>query len=53
MGATPNAVANMSAVCQRFGVTSYKAFLIVPLCGAVLVDLVAIPFHTFMINYLH
>ena len=52
MGATPNAVANMSAVCQRFGLTSYKAFLIVPLCGAVLVDLVAIPFHTFMINYL-
>ena len=52
LGATPNAVANMSAVCQRFGVTSYKAFLIVPLCGAVLVDLVAIPFHTFMINYL-
>ena len=52
LGATPNAVANMSAVCQRYGANSYKAFLIVPLCGAVLVDLVAIPFHTWMINYL-
>lgn len=53
LGATPNAVANMSAVCQRYGANSYKAFLIVPLCGAVLVDMVAIPFHTWMINYLH
>lgn len=52
LGATPNAVANMSAFSQRYGVVSYKAFLIVPLCGAVLVDLVAIPFHTWMINYL-
>ncbi len=52
LGATPNAVANMSAVCQRYGANSYKAFLIVPLCGAVLVDLVAIPCHTWMINYL-
>jgi len=52
LGATPNAVANMSAVCQRYGVTSYKAFMIIPLCGAVLIDLVAIPFHTWILNYL-
>ncbi|KMN82723.1 sodium:glutamate symporter [Chromobacterium sp. LK11] len=53
LGATPNAVANMSAVCQKHGATSYKAFLIIPLCGAVLIDLVAIPFHAWIINYLH
>jgi ESS family glutamate:Na+ symporter len=43
LGATPNAVANMGAVCDTFGVRSNKAFTIVPLCGAVLIDLVAIP----------
>ncbi|MDP5008023.1 MAG: sodium/glutamate symporter, partial [Glaciimonas sp.] len=50
LGATPNAVANMSALSQRYGVVSYKAFLIIPLCGAVLIDIVAIPFHTWIIN---
>jgi ESS family glutamate:Na+ symporter len=30
LGATPNAVANMGAVCERYGVMSHKAFLIVP-----------------------
>lgn len=43
LGATPNAVANMGAVCEHYGVMSHKAFLIVPLCGAVLIDLVALP----------
>jgi ESS family glutamate:Na+ symporter len=43
LGAASNAVSNMSSVCGRYGVMSYKAFLIVPLCGAVLTDLVAIP----------
>ena len=43
LGATPNAVANMGAVGEHYGVRSNKAFLIVPLCGAVLIDLVAIP----------
>lgn len=43
LGATPNAVANMGAVCEHYGLRSTKAFLIVPLCGAVLIDLVAIP----------
>lgn len=50
--ATPNAVANMGAICDRYGVVSYKAFMIIPLCGAVLIDIVAIPFHTWIINYL-
>ncbi|MDO4223480.1 MAG: sodium/glutamate symporter [Acinetobacter sp.] len=39
MGATPTAVANMQAVTGRYK-PSYKAFLIVPLCGAFLVDLI-------------
>lgn len=52
LGATPNAVANMGAMTQRFGLMSARAFMIVPLCGAVLVDIVAIPFHAWMINFL-
>jgi len=51
LGATPNAVANMGAVCEHYKVMSYKAFLIVPLCGAVLIDLVGIPSIVWFINY--
>ncbi len=51
LGATPNVVANMGAVCDRFGVMSRKAFLIVPLCGALLIDIVAIPNIVWFINY--
>ncbi len=51
LGATPNAVANMGSVCERYGVMSYKAFLIVPLCGAVLIDLVGIPNIVWFINF--
>jgi ESS family glutamate:Na+ symporter len=43
LGAASNAVSNMNSVCQRCGVMSCKAFLIAPLCGAVLADLAAIP----------
>ncbi|HGK6835674.1 TPA: sodium/glutamate symporter [Pseudomonas aeruginosa] len=50
LGATPNAVANMGAVCEHYRVFSRKAFIIVPLCGAVLIDLVAIPAITWFIN---
>ena len=50
LGATPNAVANMNAVCTRYGLVSKQAFLIVPLCGAVLIDIVAIPLNTYLIN---
>lgn len=52
LGATPNAVANMSSVTERYGVHSPKAFLIIPLCGAVLIDIVSVPWHTWLINYL-
>lgn len=50
LGATPNAVANMNAACNRYNLVSKQAFLIVPLCGAVLIDIVAIPFNTYLIN---
>lgn len=52
LGATPNAVANMGAVCENYNLRSNKAFLIVPLCGAVLIDLVGIPCITIFITML-
>lgn len=52
LGATPNAIANMSSVTEKYKVFSPKAFLIIPLCGAVLIDIVALPWHTWMINFL-
>ena len=51
LGVAPNAVANMDAVCRRYGVFVPKAFIIVPLCGAVLVDVVGIPNIVWCINY--
>jgi glutamate:Na+ symporter, ESS family len=52
-GAVPNAVANMDSVCNDYKSSSYKALLIVPLCGSVLIDIVGVPFHTWIINYIH
>ena len=46
LGTTATAMANMSAVTQRFG-PSHLAFIIVPLVGAFFIDLtnaVVIPF---------
>lgn len=51
LGAVPNAVSNMSSVCDKYGEISYKAFLIVPLCGTVLIDLVAIPNILWFLRY--
>ena len=51
LGATPNAMANMSAVTQKFG-PSRKAFLIVPVVGAFLVDVFAMPIIITTINLL-
>ena len=39
LGATPNAMANMSAVCYKYHYTA-KPFLIVPIIGAMFVDLI-------------
>jgi len=44
------AVVCMSAVCEKYEVRSTKSFLIAPLCGAVFVDIVAIPTIIFFIT---
>lgn len=51
LGGTPNAMANMDALNSRFGVRSERAFLIVPLAGAVLIDIVALPWIVFCMNW--
>ena len=38
LGATPTAVANMTAVVERFG-PSPKAFIVIPLVGAFFIDI--------------
>lgn len=50
LGATPNAVANMSSVTEKYG-PSPKAFLVVPLVGAFLIDIFAIPSIVWFINF--
>ena len=37
LGATPNAMANMQAVCNKY-VPSVKAFIVIPLVGSLFVD---------------
>ena len=51
LGATPNAMANMDAITQRFG-PSRKAFLIVPIAGAFLIDVFGVPIIITTINLL-
>jgi ESS family glutamate:Na+ symporter len=51
LGATPNAMANMAAITDRFG-PSQKAFLIVPIVGAFLIDVFAMPIIITSINLL-
>lgn len=51
LGATPNAIANMTSVSQKYG-HSEKAFLIVPLVGAFLLDLFTMPSIVIFINLL-
>ncbi|MBO0436475.1 sodium/glutamate symporter [Vagococcus fluvialis] len=50
MGIAATAVVCMSAICEKYEVRSTKAFLIAPLCGAVFVDVVAIPTIIFFIT---
>lgn len=49
LGATPNAIANMDAIVKKYG-PSQNAFLIVPLAGAFLIDLFAMPIIITSIN---
>lgn len=51
LGATPNAMANMSAITEKYG-PSPKAFLIVPIVGAFLIDVFAMPIIITSINLL-
>lgn len=50
LGATPNALANINAVTSKYG-NSIKAMLIVPLVGAFLIDLIALPTIVTFINF--
>jgi ESS family glutamate:Na+ symporter len=43
LGAPTSALSMMRSACETYNLPSYKAFLIVPLCCAVLIDLVALP----------
>ena len=49
LGATPNAMANMSAVCYKYRYT-VKPFLIVPIIGAMFADLINTGIITFFLN---
>ena len=51
MGATPNAMANMQAICQRYA-PSVKAYLLVPLIGSLFADFLNSITITFFINML-
>ena len=51
MGATPNAMANMQAVCEKYA-PSVNAFLLVPLVGSLFADFLNSLAITFFINIL-
>lgn len=51
MGATPNAMANMQDICDRY-VPSVKAYLIIPLIGSLFADFLNSLVITFFINIL-
>ena len=51
MGATPNAMANMQAICDRYA-PSVKAYLLIPLIGSLFADFLNSLIITFFINLL-
>ena len=51
MGATPNAMANMQALTDRF-VPSVKAYILVPIVGSMFADFINSITITFFINML-
>ena len=51
MGATPNAMANMQAICEKY-TTSVKAYLLIPLVGSLFADFINSLVITFFINIL-
>ncbi|OFW11742.1 MAG: sodium/glutamate symporter [Acidobacteria bacterium RIFCSPLOWO2_02_FULL_67_36] len=52
LGATPNAVANMEAIVERFG-SAPRAFLVVPMVGAFFIDFTNALIITTFINWVH
>ena len=52
LGATPNALANMSTLTNKYG-KSETAFLIVPMVGSFLLDAFSMPCILFFINFLN
>lgn len=51
LGATPNAMANMSAVCYKYHY-SVKPFLIVPIIGAMFADMINTGIITLFLNFI-
>lgn len=51
MGATPNAMANMQAICDKYA-PSVKAYLIIPIVGSLFADFLNSLTITFFINFL-
>ena len=51
MGATPNAMANMQAICEKY-TTSVKAYLLIPLVGSFFADFINSLVSTFFINFI-
>ena len=49
LGATPNAMANMSAVCNKYKYATMP-FIIIPIVGAIFVDIINISIITLFIN---
>ena len=50
MGATPNAMANMQAVCAKYK-PSFKAFLLVPIVGSMFADFINSAVITLVLNF--
>ncbi len=51
MGATPNAMANMQAVCAKYR-PSFKAFMLIPIVGSVFADFINSTVITLFLNFL-
>ena len=51
MGATPNAMANMQVLCDRYA-PSVKAYLLIPLVGSLFADFLNSLVITFFINFI-
>ncbi|KRG08181.1 sodium/glutamate symporter [Staphylococcus sp. NAM3COL9] len=49
LGATPNAMANLDVITKKYG-ASPKSYLVVPIVGAFLIDLLGVPIVTTFIN---